>query len=92
MNLRLITKNHAAYPEIGFPQKIDFKVVWPRNGNAAGVGVKDESITEISLYPFGSKLYVPSPLSCVGKIQTYKLFFDCEISIRKRPCFSSALG
>ena len=40
MNLRIITKNHAADPEIGFLKKIDYKAVWPRNGYADSVGVK----------------------------------------------------
>ena len=37
MNSRIITKNHAADPEIRF----DFKVVWPRNGHGDSVGVND---------------------------------------------------
>ena len=39
MNLRIITKNHAADPEKRFSHKIDFEALWPRNGHAASVGV-----------------------------------------------------
>ena len=41
MNLRIITKNHAADPEITVSHKIDFKAVWPRNvAHADSVVVK----------------------------------------------------
>jgi len=39
MNLRIITKNHAADPEKKVSRKIDFKVQWLRNSNADSVGV-----------------------------------------------------
>ena len=39
MNLRIITKNHAAEPEIGFYHKIGFEAKWLRNGHADSVGV-----------------------------------------------------
>ena len=37
MNLRIVTKNHASDPEIGF---LDLKVQWLRNSHADSVGVK----------------------------------------------------
>ena len=36
MNLRIITKNHAANPEIE-SLKIDFEAVWPHRGHADSV-------------------------------------------------------
>ena len=44
MNLRIITENNNADPEIGFLTKTDFKAVWPRNGHAASVGAKELEI------------------------------------------------
>ena len=40
MNFRIMTKNDAADPEIGFPIKNDFRAVWPRNSLAESVAVK----------------------------------------------------
>ena len=45
MNVRIITKNHEADPEIGFLEKSiieNFKAEWPRNGHAASVGVNSD--------------------------------------------------
>ena len=33
MNLRVITKNHAADSKIGFPLKIDFRADWTHESN-----------------------------------------------------------
>ena len=33
MNLRIITKNHAADSKIGYPLKIDFRVGWTHESN-----------------------------------------------------------
>ena len=43
MNLRMITKNHAADPEIGFLAKIDFKVQWLWNSHADSMGVEKQA-------------------------------------------------
>ena len=49
MNLRIITKNHAADPEVESRSiiqnhKIDLKAQWPRNDHADSVGVKSFKI------------------------------------------------
>ena len=38
MNLRIVTRNRAADPEIRF-LIIDFRVLWPRNDQADSAGV-----------------------------------------------------
>ena len=40
MNLRIITKYHAADREIRFLTRFDFKALWLRNSHADSVGVK----------------------------------------------------
>ena len=58
MNLRIITKNHAADPEIGFPTKSSSKPYRPRNGHAASVEVKFQKISYPSRrFLFGFEMF-----------------------------------
>ena len=48
MNIKDTYENNASDPEIGFPHKIDFRALWPRNGNTGSVGVKSANSSELS--------------------------------------------
>ena len=48
MNLRMITKNHAANSKIGSPLKIDFRTDWTQESVPTACGLKFIVLTEIS--------------------------------------------
>ena len=65
MNLRIITKNHAADPEKGVSQKIDFKAQRPRDGHADSVRVNTPTLTH------SFQLERRFDLHCKAKIKEY---------------------
>ena len=71
MDLRIITKNHAADPEIGFLTKSISRPC--RNGHAASVGVKS---SELRMMPMGTPSEPPK-FSCAILNDAFVIF--CHI-------------